>query len=318
MARRKKLKLRPIGSLESFGSGELVALNVGWDQQIYGVVALNETDYRSTEPSGFSFAKVKPETAQHYCVQTMYEGEITQEVDVPAEPYNIHAVQPLPNDELLLVCCRSQYRGPNDIDQNGRVYSANGEFLRDMVLGDGIQDVQATSTGEIWTSFFDEGVLGNYGWREPLGASGLVGRDSNGTKFYEYQPIDGLDTMCDCYALNVESESSVWLYYYTEFPLVHLRDRKVAAHWAVPVKGSHAFAIGRGFALFSGGYDDRDDFHLFQLNPNGKAREVVRFRLANERGKRIQATGILARGEALYVAHGDEIFRCTVQMAINL
>jgi hypothetical protein len=45
-------------------------------------------------------------------------------------------------------------------------------------FGDGIEHVQATSAGEIWVGFFDEGIYGNYGWGSgtqlPVGRTGLV------------------------------------------------------------------------------------------------------------------------------------------------
>ena len=89
----------------------------------------------------------------------LWEGEPTLNVFVENEPFEIHAVQPL-FDALLLVCHRSRYRGPNDFDRNGRVYSREGKVLDSILLGDGIESVQTTNHGVIWTSFFDEGVFG--------------------------------------------------------------------------------------------------------------------------------------------------------------
>ncbi|WP_176444820.1 hypothetical protein [Paenibacillus herberti] len=40
---------------------------------------------------------------------------------------------------------------------------------REFLLGDGIQSVQVTDKGIIWTSYFDEGVFGNNGWDKPIG-----------------------------------------------------------------------------------------------------------------------------------------------------
>lgn len=34
--------------------------------------------------------------------------------------------------------------------------------------------------GRIVTSYFDEGIFGNFGWDQPLGASGLVVWDEQG------------------------------------------------------------------------------------------------------------------------------------------
>src|SRR5262249_19851523 len=157
---------------------------------------------------------------------------------------------------------RSRRRGHDDYDMNAQVYAASGAWMREMLLGDGIEGVQTTSTGLIWASYFDEGVFGNNGWRTPVGASGLVAWDSNGTKCYEFQPPVGLDRISDCYAMNVDSDETVWCYYYTGFPLVRIRQQRVEHVWSMPLCGSRAFAVWRDYALFCGTYDERDLFHL--------------------------------------------------------
>jgi hypothetical protein len=78
-------------------------------------------------------------------------------------------LQPLPREDVLVVGARCFRFQDGSAEQNARVYSAEGELLREFVLGDGIQDLQVTSTGHIWVSYFDEGIFGNYGWSEPIG-----------------------------------------------------------------------------------------------------------------------------------------------------
>src|SRR5919204_7050215 len=223
----RSVRLSPVASLTPLiGDGQLVAFNVGPDGVVYLVVALRPLDYRLQQPGGASFAKTVPEQPQTYRVIGLSGPRPILDVVIEGERFNIHDVQPLV-DELLLVCARSHYRGPDDFEKNGRVYTRHGKFSREVLLGDGIQSVQTTPGGIIWTSYFDEGVFGNYGWDNPVGASGLVAWDSAGNKLYEFQPGAGLDAICDCYALNVESEDDVWLYYYTEFPLVRLHCRNI-------------------------------------------------------------------------------------------
>jgi len=316
MPQKKSLQLAPIADLTPFlGDGELVALNVGPDFQLYAVIALNELDYRIEASTGVSFAKTTPDTPQSYRVIAFYDGNITLDVRIANETFNIHDIQPLPKGELLLVCCRSRYKGPNDFDKNGRVYSSNGELVREVLLGDGIQRVQTTSNGTIWTSFFDEGVSGNYGWDNPVGSSGLVAWDSHGKRLYDFQPANGLDSICDCYALNVESDSSTWLYYYTEFPLVHLRDQQVESHWAMPVRGSGAFAVSDGFALFTGEYDKRNDYHLFELGRHGNIKEVMKLKVTDEDNQRLLAEMVFGRSGSLYIVRNGHVYRCDVRQA---
>jgi hypothetical protein len=88
-------------------------------------------------------------------------------------------------------------------------------------MGDGINSVQTTDEGMIWTSYFDEGVFGNYRWNQPMGASGLNCFDSAGRILWEFKPPAGFDSICDCYSLNV-ANNAVWTCYYTDFPLVKI------------------------------------------------------------------------------------------------
>ena len=44
------------------------------------------------------------------------------------------------------------------------------------MLGDGIAHVLATSTGQVWAGYFDEGIYGNYGRYAPdIANSGKAG-----------------------------------------------------------------------------------------------------------------------------------------------
>jgi hypothetical protein len=311
---KRSLRLAPVGSIASLlAGGELVAFNVGPDRVVYVVVALRPLDYRTTQP-GASFAKTVPGEPQTYRVVGLLGADPVLDVVIEGERFNVHDVQPL-GDELLLVCARSYYRGPADFDKNGRVYTREGKFAREMLLGDGINSVQTTRDGVIWTSYFDEGVFGNYGWRNPVGAAGLVAWDSGGNKLYEFQP-GGLDMICDCYALNVESEADVWLYYYTEFPLVRLHRREIRSVWPMPIRGSHAFAVYHRHALFGGGYEDRDTYRLFSLDPGGKPELIAELELCDGGGELLRPSRVVGRGDSIYLLSDGAVYRADVQSAI--
>jgi len=313
---KRSLCLAPVASLALLiGDGELVAFNVGPDGVVYLVVALRPLDYRIEQPGWASFAKTVPEQPQRYRIVGLSGSRPILDVVVDGERFNIHDVQPLP-DGLLLVCARSYFRGPGDFEKNGRVYTHSGEFAREILLGDGIQTVQATSEGVIWTSFFDEGVFGNYGWQSPVGASGLVAWDSAGNKLYEFQPGLGLDSICDCYALNVESEEDVWCYYYTAFSLVRLHCRAIQSVWKMPLGGSDAFAISGEYALFRGGYRDRDAYQLFALCPDGVAKSVATIELRDPDGSKLVANRVVGRADTIYLASNGSLYRVNVQAAV--
>ena len=70
--------------------------------------------------------------------------------------------------------------------------------------------------------------------RCPIGVNGIVAFDSKGQLIFNHYdryverfnvpPID------DCYTMNV-IDGDVWLYYYSEFPLVQMKDKKIHMSW---------------------------------------------------------------------------------------
>ncbi|HEV8067358.1 MAG TPA: hypothetical protein VGP76_06460 [Planctomycetaceae bacterium] len=312
---KRSVRLSPLLSLAPFiRGGALVAFNVGPDGVVYLVVAFEPLDYRHSGSIG-SFPKTTSAQPQTYRVVGLAGQEILLDVVIEREPFNIHDVQPL-GDQLLLVCVRSHYRGPDDFERNGRVYNRDGTVAGEILLGDGIKSVQTTPAGVIWTSYFDEGVFGNFGWERPIGESGLVAWSSEGQKLYEFEPGETLDSICDCYALNVETENDVWLYYYTDFPLVHLRDHKIVQSWQIPVAGSAAFAISGSHALFRGGYKDRDMCRLFDLSNDNKVTTLAKIQLETEAGDMLAVRHVIGRGDSIYFISGDSLYRVDIESAL--
>jgi len=243
--------LQPKYDLEPYISeAEVVAFNVGFAGEVLVVLARKPLDYQNEQKDWAIFPKVTPKEVQSYEVLVGMNGEFSSLCTIDNEQYNIHDVQLLPDRNVLLVCARSSYRNEKDFDKNGRIYSPSGEFLYEILLGDGIQNTQSTKDGTIWTGFFDEGVFGNFGWTNPVGASGLIAWDSGGTKAYEFEPIESLDDICDCYALNVVSNTEAWCYYYTDFPLVKIDNFRITDYWDTPVSGSDASDMVKTFELF--------------------------------------------------------------------
>ncbi|HEY2410780.1 MAG TPA: hypothetical protein VGI40_00975 [Pirellulaceae bacterium] len=312
------LRLFPTADIGAFvANGSVVAFNVGPEEKFYFVVAHEPLDYRIERPSGSTFAKINPEQPQNYRVVVLSGDRADLDVDVRNEPFNIHDVQPLSSSGLLLVCGRSRFRGTDDFDRNGRIYSRDGRFAHEISLGDGIQSVQATSNAVIWTSYFDEGVFGNYGWESPIGSAGLVAWDSSGRKLYEFVPPNKLESICDCYALNVESDAVAWCYYYTQFPLVRIRTFEVDGVWNVPIHGSDAFAVSGDLALFRGAYKQRDTYNLIALQSEGKATIKAQLHLRDEFGEVLIAERVVGRGNSIYLLRGTRIYRLNVERVAN-
>jgi hypothetical protein len=161
-------------------------------------------------------------------------------------------VQPLNDAAILVVSARCDARSATP-EQNAALYNVAGRLLRRMVFGDGIQDVQVDRQGNVWVSYFDEGVFGNFGWEEPIGAPGLLRFDESGKITWAFSPPIGCNTIADCYALNVADEAT-WICYYYDFPLVRIAVDGSAVAWKDAVTGASALAVTDESVLFFGGY----------------------------------------------------------------
>lgn len=116
--------------------------------------------------------------------------------------FQFHYLRPA-GDHFLLLGARCAYR-ENGPDQNAWIVSRDGAVLSRFCLGDGIQDCVVKKDGTIITSYFDEGVFGNYGWDEPLGACGLIAWTSEGTPLWKNENY----SIYDCYAISLDEEET--------------------------------------------------------------------------------------------------------------
>jgi hypothetical protein len=204
---------------------------------------------------------------------------------------------------------------------NASVFGPDGSHRRDFLLGDGIEDVQATDDGHIWVSYFDEGIFGNFGWGgpdgpPPIGAAGLVNWRLDGAVECNYEPPPGVDEIADCYALNVSSDA-VWACYYTEFPLVRIGPDDVA-WWASPIQGARALAITDGFAAFYGGYGDEKHRCVLLAFDGGELAERARIKLSLPSGKPLTDQTVIGRASALHVFDGPHWYRVDVAAMLDV
>jgi Zn-dependent peptidase ImmA (M78 family) len=124
-----------------------------------------------------------------------------------------------------------------------RVFDERANLIRTLDLGDAIEHVNTTPDGHIWVGYFDEGVFGS-----GIGDQGLVRFDSAGSptfKYAEFASKGDLPFISDCYSLNV-FDSSVYVSYYTDFPLVWISDLRLRRLWndfgpnkAIAVRSDH-------------------------------------------------------------------------------
>lgn len=313
----ESLKLSPIADLSELADGrELAALNIGPDQSVCLLFAHYEPP-RPLTPSDIAEGTVGwIPRAESYRAVAIRNGTLIRDTVIHNERANAHYVQPFENG-WLLVGSRTEPDPNGELYPNAFHYSHEGTMLAEFTLGDGINDVQTTLNGTIWVSYFDEGVYSYFGNIPPFGGSGLLACDSTGKKVFEYKPPVGLDTICDCYALNVMSEDEVWLCYYVDFPLVQLREGQVVRYWQAPVQGSKAIAIDAGYCLFGGGYNKAAVYTVAALEVALEPRIVNRFILLNEREKPLTPEWTAARGEAIFMAEGTRLYRLDVATSLR-
>jgi hypothetical protein len=161
----------------------------------------------------------------------------------------------LPDGDILVVNARCHRWGDGSVEDNAHVFDPAGAHLRSFCLGDGIEHLGVDAAGTIWVGYFDEGVFGNLGWNDPIGAAGVVRFDSHGHRLWTYQPPPGTNPIADCYALNVDARTT-WAYYHTDFPLVQLTDGQARAYAPTPVRGARHLLTYRDQVIFIGEYDD--------------------------------------------------------------
>jgi hypothetical protein len=299
------------GIADQLAGWDIVSLAVGPDSVAYILAVTERTSYRDDRPNGGSFARITTDTPHDFLV-VRWNGQDLSTTRIRDQRMNYHHAQPLTGGELLLVCGRCRRFADGSTDRNATVFAADGTLARSFLLGDGIEDVQATADGRIWVSYFDEGIFGNFGWDDPVGAAGLIQWDGVGGEVYQYRPPDGLDSISDCYALNVASDDETWCCYYTDFPLVRITAGQVTGVWRPPIRGSDAFAIHEDRVLFRGGYHDSESYYHFELSDDGTMRSLGRYLITDEVGEQTPRW-VTARAGAFFFLSEGKLYRADVR-----
>jgi hypothetical protein len=249
------------------------------------------------------FVQSKTEKSHDYRILTI-KNDIYTEVYLPKQKYNYHFVQPMGDDQIILVGARCRYYSENNFEKNGKIIDYYGVKKDEILLGDGIQTIQSTKNGTLWTGYFDEDVFGNYGWSEPVGAPGLIAWNRKGEVIYKNSSFD----ICDCYALNVISDDEVWFYYYTDFQLVRLYQQQHEIY-NPKISGASGFLVYRNYFLFDKGYGKHSKYVLLQMKSNGGMKELCEVTLVNETGELIQSAYRDFRGDTLLIRENHLIYR---------
>lgn len=305
----KQLVARKVVDLSPLLVDRAAPLAVGFslDGSIY-VAAGRAAEPLAEDRGGGTFPKSRLAKGTAYTVVHWNAGE-RRRVEVKDEVIVASYIQPTPRG-FLLVGARCHWRHEG-AEANAVEYDWNGVELRRFTAGDGIQDLRTTPNGATWAAFFDEGVFGNYGWSGPgpecIGASGCVRFDAEGSPSFHFSPEDaGTDAICDVYAMNVIGDDDVWLYFYTEFPIVHIADGTYRV-WECGIAGARALAVSASRVLLVGDYKQRNLVRLLRLGPDGKSTREAEMPLTDESGIAIDDARAFGVGKTLYLLRGHEV-----------
>ncbi|KZE37118.1 hypothetical protein AV656_11080 [Bhargavaea cecembensis] len=223
--------------------------------------------------------------------------------DFPEEKWNYHFFEPIDHGENLLLCsARAYHHGDGKIEQNARVYSTDGQLLREFCLGDGIEHLSVTPDNHIWCGYFDEGVSGNFGWNDPLGRSGLVKWKADGRIAWEYKET-GNRVIDDCYAMTVTGNEAAF-HYYTDFDVGFTQSGETA-FYITDIDGAYALAVTNDGSriLF------QEDNRFFCTERKGSRyvrRGLLQFRKPN--GKKLSPLLVATRGPLLLMMDGPDLY----------
>lgn len=245
---------------------------------------------------------------------TTQSPSVEQSISTEALNVEYATAQPLPSDEFVIVNARAQWR-PNGPELNAVVVNSDGERLRAGCLGDGINHVRTSASGQIWVGYSDEGVYGNLGWGErdtaaPMGQAGIVRYLPDFTAQWEF-PEGGAPVIDDCYALTLLGETA-WAYYYSDFPIVHIAGEAVQT-WPTQIRGAKTIVANGSAVALVGGYKDpdRDRVAIVDLDNPEAPRE---FRLAMPDGAAVPRRAVIAcNADHLSVFHQGHWLRADLQ-----
>jgi hypothetical protein len=280
--------------------GHIAGISAGPGERLLVLVSMGERDENW----------IDRRSACDWRVLSIAPSGACDEYHVRNQRDNFNLVQPLPSG-MLLATRRCEF-SEHAVRPNGKVFDLDGKILRSLVLGDGIHDLQATESGLIWASYFDEGVFGNLEWTHPIGSCGLRQFDDRGDHTYEFKPVSGLDAIDDCYALNVTSNDEAWCYYYSQFPIVRIQDRRIVQHWVSPISGASGLCIGRDAVLMQGGYQS-DEWKLLHLANDGTVRIEASFEFFGTTGQVLRSSTARARGESIWFAEGEDVYHVSLR-----
>lgn len=226
---------------------KIADINIGYDQKIY-ILLRSDIPKQSAAHPFYSVLVLSADWESGILIDSQY-------YELGSYKLNFHFIQPI-RDKLLLLGARCCYDSRSGGEKNAWIVDQTGGIYSRFCFGDGIADCIVLSDGKILTSYFDEGVFGNYGWVDPIGKNGLVVWNESGEIIWQAH-----HDICDCYAMNTDDEENLWFYFYTDFHLVKT-DFISETIYKPDIAGANAFALTNDLQhiIFDKGYRNHGKF----------------------------------------------------------
>ena len=234
---------------------EYVTMQIGFDGNVYIL-------FNKNIPERIDGMFVPTESNSNYSVLLLQidwnEEKIINEkyYDLGVQKMNYSFVQPI-SEGLLLVSSRCRFNKGNP-ENNAAIVDFNGNIIDEFCLGDGISHCFVHPDLGIVIGYFDEGVFGNYGWNNPLGACGVRVWGRGGQDIWQADK-----NIYDCYAMNISETGTIWYYYYDELQLVNASINNSCEREYVPeIDGAVSLIISKDnlTIMMDKGYDANDEF----------------------------------------------------------
>ncbi|MFC0298568.1 hypothetical protein [Geobacillus jurassicus] len=186
----------------------------------------------------------------------------------PNVPVRFPIIRWVDSERFLLADTRS-----DGISDNVFLMDLHGNVQGSFCGGDGIEDIAVGKEG-IWISYFDEGVFG-----KGISAEGLVLFRFDGSPAFKYHShLTDRPMIIDCYAICKGKSSTLWLFPYDDFSLIHLDPyTKAMQRYEVPeqLRGSQALCVRGKYAYFCNGYHSKEELYSWNIG-KGKPDKIGR------------------------------------------
>ena len=312
---RKKLQnlwnLRELFREHGVADLDFVSVGIGYDGKAYFL-------FSSRIPPRINGMFVNTEANAEYTgliLTPSWESgalEQVERIEFGRHRMNFRFLRPIPDGSFLLLGSRCLYSKKEGPEKNAVFLDRNGKVLREFCYGDGIADCVVRGDGTVVTSYFDEGVLGNYGWSDPIGSSGLCAWDADGQIIWRPER-----DILDCYAVNLDEQGNLWYYYYTDFLLVRT-DFKTETEFEPEAEGASLFSVaGHGrFLIMSGGYDEEDSFTVSRIE-DGTLKDPEPLEFVGEDGSPLPAVPWVFSGAKALIRTADGKVCCADFSAVD-